>query len=81
MNEDVGPELLPEHVPLSRADLDAALDRLEDLVIGAIRMVKYVPEEIGHETDVVAENPESVLELPTPEREEEKARVARKRYI
>lgn len=81
MNEELAPDILPENGPLTRADLDAALDRLEDLVIGAIRMAKYVPESVNTATTEAAENPSEILELPTPERESETSSIKRRRYL
>jgi hypothetical protein len=52
--------------PLTRADLDHVIDRFESIARTIITEIRNVPEV----AEEVAEDPESVVELPTAEREE-----------
>jgi hypothetical protein len=75
MEEDESP------VALTRDDLDRALDRLEDMIIGVVKMVRDAPQVAETMVDKPEDIPEEVLDLPTPERESENVSVKRRRYI
>jgi plasmid stabilization system protein ParE len=68
------PDKVEEVSPLKRSDLDEIAERIERAISEAINTIREAPKT----AEEVVTNPESTIEMPTPEREEKEVKKKRK---